>query len=120
MKPKSQQFTAQLDFYQPVQLGIDLRTDEQKAAAAEVVCKTTLLSTTVYAPTFKYWQIGEGMGWLRIEHGSSDRADHCTGPDDTSPHHVCLAGDGYDPDCNHCWLNIPHTEDMHTRSLAEK
>jgi hypothetical protein len=44
MAAKSNQFATQLDAFAPVQLGLDLRTDEQKAKAEELTSVTHIFN----------------------------------------------------------------------------
>ena len=57
--------------------------------------------------------------YMYLEGGSVVRLDahgghlFVTDQQDRTPE--CL-GSSYDPNCNYCWLNVPHSVAMHTRS----
>jgi len=38
----------------------------------------------------------------------------CANAHDTTPEHL-QSRDGYDAECNYCWLNIGHSQALHTK-----
>ncbi len=54
-----------------------------------------------------------GCNWLRYDVGGDGVGVRVVDKEDRSPYHV-MYPNGYDSKCNLCWLNIPHTEALHT------
>jgi hypothetical protein len=70
------------------------------------------------AETLRYERT-EGGGWRRVHKYTPKDGGRpvvesifAAGPDDATPMHASYP-DGYSPDCNHCYLNCPHTTAVH-------
>ena len=64
---------------------------------------------------YQYHRIDKA-GWGRTQPDES-KTIHCAGPNDESP--TVIVHKIYDGECGWCYLNAPHTQDLHDRSVAE-
>lgn len=70
---------------------------------------------------FTYRRVGRD-GWRRHSatdepNLSTDGATWVTGPGDTSPTHLTYPT-GYSAECNFCWLNFTHSQNLHTARVS--